>query len=66
MGIASFTMSDDTHIPATTTDAGIGAPSDEFSLSAGLRVPFCSKITICCKRWPISTENVSPSGLPPL
>jgi catalase len=32
-------MRDDAAIPATTTDASIGAPSDEFSLSAGAEGP---------------------------
>ena len=32
-------MSDDTSTPVTTTDAGIPAPSDEFSLSAGAEGP---------------------------
>jgi catalase len=32
-------MTDDNVIPTTTTDAGIGAPSDEFSLSAGAEGP---------------------------
>ena len=39
MGITSFTMNDDNPIPLTTTDAGLGAPSDEYSLSAGAEGP---------------------------
>src|ERR1019366_5266309 len=35
MGTVSNIMTDDNLIPMTTTDAGIGAPSDEFSLTAG-------------------------------
>ena len=39
MGTVSNIMTDDNLISTTTTDAGIGAPSDEFSLSAGAEGP---------------------------
>src|SRR5665213_1895544 len=39
MGTVANIMTDDILIPTTTTDAGIGAPSDEFSLSAGAEGP---------------------------
>ena len=54
-------MSDDTSSPATTDDAGLAAPSDEFSLSAGAEGPLLLQDHYLLQKMPISTASACPS-----